>query len=59
MAGNLELRHHVFFVLILAGAGALVFTSVDGPLLGRPAGLYPEEWGILALHSWRWRRSLR
>ena len=50
MAGNLELRHHVSFVLILAGAGALVLTSVDGPLLNRPAGLYPEEWGILALH---------
>src|SRR5271167_2365 len=50
MAGNLELRHHVSFVLILAGAGALVLTSVDGPLLSRPAGLYPEEWGILALH---------
>jgi len=50
MAGNLELHHHVSFVLILAGAGALVLTSVDGPLLDRPAGLYPEEWGILALH---------
>ena len=50
LAGNLELRHHVSFVLGLSVAAALVLTLVDGPLLHRPAGLYPEEWGILALH---------
>jgi len=50
MAVNLELRHHVSFVLILAVAGAFALTCVDGPLLNRPAGLYPEEWGILVLH---------
>lgn len=50
MAGDLELRHHVSFVLGLAVAGSLVLTLVDGPLLHRPAGLYPEEFGILALH---------
>ena len=41
MAGNLELRHHVPFVLILAGAGALVLTSVDGP----PGGALPRGVG--------------
>jgi len=50
MAGKLEQRHHVAFVLGIAIAGSLVLTAVDGPLLHRPAGVYPEEWGILALH---------
>jgi hypothetical protein len=49
-AGDLGLRHHISFVLLLALAGSLVLTGVDGPLLHRPAGAYPEEWGILALH---------
>ena len=44
------MRHHISFVLNLALAGSLVLTGVDGPLLHRPAGAYPEEWGILALH---------
>ena len=47
---DLSARHHISFVLILALAGSLVLTGVDGPLLHRPAGAYPEEWGILALH---------
>lgn len=46
---GLQLRHHVAFVLCLAFAGSLVLSLVDGPLLHRPAGVYPEEWGILAL----------
>jgi hypothetical protein len=46
---GLQLRHHVTFVLCLAFAGSLVLSLVDGPLLHRPAGVYPEEWGILAL----------
>ena len=45
----LELRHHISFVLIFALAGSLALSGVDGPLLHRPAGAYPEEWGILAL----------
>jgi len=49
-APALELRHHLVFVPTLAIAGATVLTLVDGPLLHRPAALYPEEWGILALH---------
>ncbi len=49
-AGDLELRHHISFVLGLAVAASLVLTLVDGPLLRRPAGAYPEEFGILALH---------
>lgn len=49
-AGDLELRHHFWFVLGLAVVGSVVLTLVDGPLLHRPAGLYPEEFGILALH---------
>ena len=49
LAGNLELRHHISFVIGLALVASLVLTLVDGPLLHRPAGLYPEEWGILAL----------
>lgn len=47
---GLALRHHFSFVLGLALIGSLVLTLVDGPLLHRPAGAYPEEWGILALH---------
>jgi len=47
---GLELRHHISFVLGLALVASLVLTLVDGPLLHRPAGAYPEEWGILALH---------
>jgi hypothetical protein len=46
---GLQLRHHVTFVLCLAFAGSLAMSLVDGPLLHRPAGVYPEEWGILAL----------
>jgi hypothetical protein len=46
---GLQLRDHVTFVLCLALAGSLVLSLVDGPLLHRPAGLYPEESGILAL----------
>jgi hypothetical protein len=49
-AGRLALGHHMSFVLIFALAGSLVLTAVDGPLLHRPAGAYPEVWGILALH---------
>jgi hypothetical protein len=48
-AGELEQRHHVSFVLGLALVGSLVLTAVDGPLLQRPAGLFLEEWAILAL----------
>ncbi len=48
-SGGVGLRHHVAFVLGLALAGSLVLTFVDGPLLHRPAGAYPEEWAILAL----------
>ena len=29
---------------------AVASSGVDGPLLHSPAGAYPEEWGILALH---------
>jgi hypothetical protein len=43
MAGNLELRHHVSFVLILAGAGALVLTSVDGRSLTARLGSTPRS----------------
>lgn len=50
MAGRLEQRHHVAFVLGIAIVGAGVLTAVDGPLLHRPAGVYPVEWGILSLH---------
>ena len=50
MAGDLELRHHISFLLALALAGSLALTFVDGPLLDRPAGVFPEEWAILALH---------
>jgi hypothetical protein len=46
---NLQLRDHVTFVLCLAFTGSLLLSLVDGPLLRRPAGVYPEEWGILAL----------
>lgn len=48
--GDLERRHHISFVLGLALAASFVLTAVDGPLLHRPTGPYPEEWGILALH---------
>jgi hypothetical protein len=47
---GLPLRHHISFVLGLAVLAATVLTLVDGPLLHRPAALYPQEWGILALH---------
>jgi hypothetical protein len=47
---GLQLRHHIAFVIGLAVLASTVFTLVDGPLLHRPAALYPEEWGILAVH---------
>jgi hypothetical protein len=47
---GLLLRHHISFVIGLAVLASTVFTLVDGPLLHRPAALYPEEWGILAVH---------
>jgi hypothetical protein len=46
---GLPLRHHVSFVIGLAVLASTVLTLVDGPLLHRPAALYPEEWGILAV----------
>jgi ABC-type multidrug transport system permease subunit len=49
-APGLELRHHISFVIGLAVLASTVLTLVDGPLLHRPAALYPEEWGILAVH---------
>ena len=49
-APGLGLRHHVLFVIGLAVLASTVLTLVDGPLLHRPAALYPEEWGILAVH---------
>ena len=49
-APDLQLRHHISFVLGLALAAGLVLALVDGPLLHRPAAVYPEEWGILTLH---------
>lgn len=49
-APGLQLRHHISFVIGLAVLAATVLTLVDGPLLHRPAALYPEEWGILAVH---------
>jgi hypothetical protein len=45
-----EERHYFAFVVCLALAGALVLTAVDGPLLDRPAAVFPEEWAILAVH---------
>ncbi len=47
---GLQLRHHISFVIGLAVLASTVLTLVDGPLLHRPAALYPEEWGILAVH---------
>ena len=47
---ELGLRHHILFVVGLAVLASTVLTLVDGPLLHRPAALYPEEWGILAAH---------
>lgn len=47
---GLGLRHHISFVIGLAVLASTVLTLVDGPLLHRPAALYPEEWGILAVH---------
>jgi hypothetical protein len=44
------LRHHVSFVLVLALAGGIVLSSVEGLLLHRPAAVGFEETGILALH---------
>jgi hypothetical protein len=49
-AGGLQERYHLGFVVYLALAASLVLTVVDGPLLHRPAGILPEEWGILAMH---------
>lgn len=49
-APELQLRHHISFVIGLALLASSVLTLVDGPLLHRPAALYPEEWGILAVH---------
>jgi hypothetical protein len=47
---GLQLRHSIAFVVGLAVLASTVFTLVEGPLLHRPAALYPEEWGILTLH---------
>jgi hypothetical protein len=49
-APGLELRYHISFVIGLAVLASTVFTLVDGPLLHRPAALYPQEWAILAAH---------
>ena len=49
-APGLELRNQIAFVLGLALLASTVLTLVDGPLLHRPAALYPEECGILAFH---------
>ena len=49
-APGLELRHHIAFVVGLAVLASTVLTLVDGPLLHRPAALYPQEWGILTAH---------
>ena len=49
-APGLELRHHIAFVVGLALLASTILTLVDGPLLHRPAALYPEEWAILAVH---------
>jgi hypothetical protein len=49
-APGLELRNHISFVIGLALLASTVLTLVDGPLLHRPAALYPEEWGIVAVH---------
>jgi hypothetical protein len=49
-APGLALRHHIRFVLGLAVLASTVLTLVDGPLLHRPAALYPQEWGILTAH---------
>ena len=46
---GLLLRHHIPFVVGFAVLASTVLTLVDGPLLHRPAALYPEEWGILAV----------
>ena len=48
-AGSLSPRGWVAFVVALALGGSLVFTLVDGPLLGRLALPVAETWGILAL----------
>jgi hypothetical protein len=47
---GLDLRHDISFVIGLAVLASTVLTLVDGPLLHRPAAVYPEEWGILAVH---------
>jgi hypothetical protein len=49
-APGLGFRQHILFVIGLALLASTVLTLVDGPLLHRPAALYPEEWGILAAH---------
>jgi hypothetical protein len=49
-AQGLQLRHHISFVIGLAVLASTVLTLVDGPLLHRPAALYPEEWAILTVH---------
>lgn len=58
-ARGLQLRHHILFVIGLALLASTVLTLVDGPLLHRPAALYPEEWGSSLLTSSRCRRSRR
>jgi hypothetical protein len=47
---QLNLRHQISFVIGLAVLASTVLTLVDGPLLHRPAALYPQEWAILAAH---------
>jgi hypothetical protein len=49
-APGLDLRHDISFVIGLAVLASTVLTLVDGPLLHRPAAVYPQEWGILAVH---------
>jgi hypothetical protein len=48
-AGGLPLGRWTVFVVALAVAAGLVFTLVDGPLLGRLELPVLESWGILAL----------
>jgi hypothetical protein len=49
-ASPLSWRRYTVFLVGLALVGSLVLTTVDGPLLDRVAGSFPEEWGVLALH---------
>ena len=48
-AGGLSLGRWTALVVALAVAAGLVFTLVDGPLLGRLELPVLESWGILAL----------